>query len=346
MARRPTGPRHGMQNAIYIVAGLIVIVVIGVIFGLNPFGKDKKASPPDTNDLKIPEANTPDVNDKGSTQPKQFVLEEPNLGSPRVEPKPDAEANPAAEELIAQAATLIGATPSRIIEARDKLNDALKMPMSPEQRSIVKTRLSQLADQWLFSKTFFAQDRLCSSYKVEQGDRLSNIGKQFNVPYELLMEINKLARPEALRAGERIKVVNGPFNVKVYLSTFTMDIFLQDTFVRSFPVGLGQPGRQTPVGLWHVKAGGKIPNALYTDPDTGKVIHPEDPDYPLGSRWIELEGLDDNTKDKIGFGIHGTKDPQSIGRASSRGCIRLHNGDVVKVYNMLVPVNSLVKIVE
>jgi lipoprotein-anchoring transpeptidase ErfK/SrfK len=125
-----------------------------------------------------------------------------------------------------------------------------------------------------------------------------------------------------------------------------MDIFLQDTFVRSFPVGLGQPGRQTPVGLWHVKAGGKIPNALYTDPDTGKVIHPEDPDYPLGSRWIELEGLDENTKDKTGFGIHGTKDPQSIGRASSRGCIRLHNGDVMKVYNMLVPVNSLVKIME
>lgn len=346
MARRPTGPRHGMQNAIYVVAGLIVIVVIGVIFGLNPFGKNKKASPPDTNDLKIPEANAPNVNDKGFTQPKQIVQEEPNLGSPRVEPKPDIEANPAAEELIAQAATLIGVTPSRIIEARDKLSEALKLPMSPQQRSLVKTRLSQLADQWLFSKTFFAQDRLCSSYKVEQGDRLSNIGKQFNVPYELLMEINKIPRPEALREGGTIKVVNGPFNVKVYLSTFTMDIFLQDTFVRSFPVGLGQPGRQTPVGLWHVKAGGKIPNALYTDPDTGKVIHPEDTDYPLGSRWIELEGLDENTKDKTGFGIHGTKDPQSIGRASSRGCIRLHNGDVIKVYNMLVPVNSLVKVTE
>jgi len=346
MARRPTGPRHGIQNAVYVVAGLIVIVVIGVIFGLNPFGKDKNASLPDTNDLKIPEANAPNVNDKGFTQPKQFVQEEPNLGSPRVELKPDIEANPAAEELIAQAATLIGATPSRIIEARDKLNEALKLALSPQQRSLVKTRLSQLADQWLFSKTFFAQDRLCSSYKVEKGDLLSNIGKQFNVPYELLMEINKIPRPEVLRAGTTIKVVNGPFNVKVYLSTFTMDVFLQDTFVRSFPVGIGEPGRRTPVGLWHVRAGGKHVRPIYRDPDTGKVIQPEDPDYPLGSRWIDLEGLDENTKDETSVGIHGTKDPQSIGKASSRGCIRLHNGDVIKVYNMLVPVSSLVKVLE
>jgi len=72
------------------------------------------------------------------------------------------------------------------------------------------------------------------------------------------MEINKIRRPESLRAGERIKVVNGPFHVKVYRSTFTMDVYLQGTYVRSYPVGLGAPGRQTPFGLWHIKAGGKF----------------------------------------------------------------------------------------
>ena len=256
--------------------------------------------------------------------------------------RPDA----LATELIAEAAALLSGMPSRIIEGRDKLNATLRMPISPEQRSSVKAQLSKLSEQWLFSKTFYAQDKLCSSYKVQSGDYLSTIAKKHDIPYELLMEINGIKRPESLRAGERIKVVNGPFHAKVYRSAFKMDIYLQGTYVKTFSVGLGKSGRQTPLGLWHIKAGGKIPHAIYTDPDSGAVIHPEDPAYPLGSRWMELEGLDDNTRDKTSFGIHGTKEPESIGKASSRGCVRLHNGDAIKVYNMLVSVKSLVKIFE
>jgi lipoprotein-anchoring transpeptidase ErfK/SrfK len=35
------------------------------------------------------------------------------------------------------------------------------------------------------------------------------------------------------------------------------------------------------------------------------------------------------------YGIHGTIDPNSIGKAESRGCIRLRNQDVEEVYDML-----------
>jgi lipoprotein-anchoring transpeptidase ErfK/SrfK len=51
-------------------------------------------------------------------------------------------------------------------------------------------------------------------------------------------------------------------------------------------------------------------------------------------------------KDRSGFGIHGTVEPETIGTKSSRGCIRLHNGDVIFVYNLLVPVYSKVEIVD
>jgi len=56
--------------------------------------------------------------------------------------------------------------------------------------------------------------------------------------------------------------------------------------------------------------------------------------------------MDEGTRDEKGFGIHGTKEPESIGRASSRGCIRLHNGDAIKIYDMLVPVHSSVRVEE
>lgn len=344
---RHRGSRGRNLNIIYIVAVVVAAVVVaGLIYGIGPFGANGGNLQPDSNDPGLVVVDPLDRGDTNPTPLREIVDIEPDANSLKIDPVPEVTANPRAGELIAEAMALLSGAPSRIIEARDKLNDTLSMPMSPQQRSLVKSQLSKLADQWLFSKTFYAQDQLCDSYKVQSGDLLSKIGDKHNVPYELLMEINKIKRPESLRAGERIKVVNGPFHVKVYCSTFTMDVYLQGTYVKSFPVGLGEQGRQTPLGLWHIKAGGKIPHAIYSDPDTHEVIHPEDPAYPLGSRWMALEGLDDNTRDETSFGIHGTKEPQSIGKASSRGCIRLHNGDVIKVYNMLVPVKSLVKVLE
>ena len=344
---RHRGPRGRNRNVIYIVVGLAAVaVVIGLIYGIGPFGANGGGASGEPNDANGIVLDPPEGNDIGFGPPKRIVKVEPDANSLRTEPVPDVKADPKTTELIAEAMALLTATPSRIIEARDILNETLRMPMSRQQRSEVKAQLSELADEWLFGKTFYAQDQLCSGYKVQSGDRLEAIGKNFSVPYELLMEINKISRPELLPAGGRIKVVNGPFHVKVYRSTFTMDVYLQGTYVRSYPVGLGAPGRQTPLGLWHIKAGGKMHHPLYTDPDTHEVIHPEDPAYPLGSRWMALEGLDENTREETSFGIHGTKEPESIGKAGSRGCIRLHNGDVIKVYDMLVSVRSLIKVLE
>ncbi|GAG09396.1 unnamed protein product, partial [marine sediment metagenome] len=184
------------------------------------------------------------------------------------------------------------------------------------------------------------------SLQVKPGNLLSTIGRRRNVPHEILMKINKIVRPEALQAGETIKVVNGPFHARIYRSTFTMDLYLQNTFVRSFPVGLGKPGKETPTGLWRVKPDGKLISPTWTDPETGKTYEAEDPDYPLGSRWIGLEGLRGDAKSRSGFAIHGTKDPSEIGTAGSQGCIRLHNGDAILIYNLLMPGLSQVEIVE
>ena len=160
------------------------------------------------------------------------------------------------------------------------------------------------------------------------------------------MEINNIKRPESLRAGETIKVINGPFHVRIYRSSFTLDLFLQNTFIRSFSVGLARAGHETPTGLWIVKPDGKMISPTWTDPDTGKTYEAEDPDYPLGSRWIGLEGVKGAAKGRTGFAIHGTKNPDEIGTASSRGCVRLHNGNVVLMYNVLMPGVSQVEIVD
>jgi len=348
MARRSHRPRgrRRTRSWIYIIPVLLVIVV-AIAFHYGPFGKNKSTD--ETVDI-TPEANVPELKEiepepEPLPEPEpEPILPEPNL--PDIAPVQDVEPNPEAAELIVEATALLSETPSRIIDAREKLNGALRMPMNIQQRVFVKDQLSELANKWLLGKIIFPDDELCGSYLVKSGDELRIIAKRYKVPWEILLEINKISRPQALPAGQPIKVINGPFHAKVYRSTFTMDLYLQETFVRSFRVGLGKEETETPTGLWRVKSDGKLIKPPWPDGVTGKTYYPDDPDYPLGSRWIGLEGIKGNAKGRTGFGIHGTKEPEQIGTTGSRGCIRMHNGEVILIYNLLTPNLSTVKVVE
>jgi lipoprotein-anchoring transpeptidase ErfK/SrfK len=61
------------------------------------------------------------------------------------------------------------------------------------------------------------------------------------------------------------------------------------------------------------------------------------PENPLGARALYLF---DGNKDTL-YRIHGTNEPEKIGRAVSSGCIRMRNIDVVDLYNR-VDVNAKV----
>ena len=352
MARYPAGTRgRRARNRIYTV---LVVLVIGVVFVYfyGPFGSNEtepvneglllNASP----DFNVPvasestEVNEPLVQAESEPMPQQ----EP--GFAQIPSGPTVDPNPEAGALIKEATELLSKTPVKLIEARDKLNMALRMPMSVEQRSFVKKKLSELAEEWLFGRTVYPDDPLCGTYQVGKGEILGIISKRYKVPHEILMQVNNITNPRSLKAGQNIKVINGPFSAKVYRSTFTMDIYLQNTFVRSFIVGLGLPGQETPTGLWRVAANGKLEQPPWYDEVENRTYYPEDPDYPLGSRWIGLEGLEGEAKDREGFAIHGTKEPQQLGTQGSRGCIRLENGNAVLVYNLLSPIESLVDVTD
>mgnify|MGYP001599237718 CR=1 FL=1 len=58
----------------------------------------------------------------------------------------------------------------------------------------------------------------------------------------------------------------------------------------------------------------------------GKTIEPE-PHNPVGWRWMELSIK--------GYGIYGTNEPKSIGKAASHGCIRMAKKDLEELYPML-----------
>ena len=343
-------PKKTARNTAYFLLTLLGIVIIIVLLKSRPNkleGADSSQQDYVFNDTPISEPPTPIIPEtKPQPKPIPKPTPPPDTTKPEIKPeiKPETGTEQDAVALIEEAINDRNA--GKIIAARDKLNDALTMQLAPQTRQALKTQIARLSKKWLFSRDPYPTDTLTAIYVVKPGEKLIEIAKKYKVPHEILMKINNIRDPKLLQAGQKIKVINGPFHAIVYLSTFTMDLYLQSTYIKTYEVGLGTEKNSTPAGKWKVKPGGKLIKPTWTDPESGRTYIASDPDYPLGSRWIALQGIDGNAKGRTGFAIHGTKDPETIGTRSSRGCIRLFNGDAIEVYDLFVPGLSEVRTVE
>lgn len=359
MARAYTGSR-GVRTTrnrrLRRIVPLLVLTTLAIAFAYNSFTRNKPRTAAASTDTPIQTLTDTPIQTQTDTEPPSEMqatdsaasVEEPQAqqGPSEIEPLPTDEHDSGTVGPTAENPPALDLNDAEIIQTRNRLNAALQDPARIEHHRAVKERLGRLAEKWLFSRTVYPHDTLCTNYKVEPGDLLSTIGRKHKIPYQILLKINRISDPRTLRAGDTIKVINGPFNACINRSTFTLDLYLQDTFVRSFPVGLGRAGRETPTGLWRVKPDGKLVEPSWTDPETNRTYHASDPDYPLGSRWIGLEGLEGNAKQRTGFAIHGTKNTQSIEKAASRGCIRMYDNDAVLMYNLLIPALSQVRVTD
>ena len=252
--------------------------------------------------------------------------------------------------LLTDAAAKVNA--GDLLGARDMLNSALLSgKLSATDTDGVKKQLSEINQTVVFSPRQFPKDPLGGDYTVKSGDRLAAIGAAHDIPYELLLQLNRMTDAKKLRYGQTLKVINGPFHVVVTKSKFTMDVYLGSaggqgsTYITTFPVGLGTDN-STPTGTWSIK--NKVTHPTYFPPEghAGPVLDPGDPKNPLGNYWMGLEGTDGQAVGQRSYGIHGTIDPASIGKQSSMGCIRLKNEDVEVVYKLLIPSKSMVVVKE
>ncbi|HEY4256752.1 MAG TPA: L,D-transpeptidase [Candidatus Udaeobacter sp.] len=127
-----------------------------------------------------------------------------------------------------------------------------------------------------------------------------------------------------------------PIVIKVDTKINMLGVFQGDKLIAAYPVTIGSAHTASPVGEWKVSRITKMPTFRY---DKEMLQHgtrsgnfhllPPGPRNPVGVMWIALN--------KKGIGIHGTNDPDSIGRAASHGCIRLANWDVVRLATKIKP---------
>jgi len=230
----------------------------------------------------------------------------------------------------------------QLLEARRRLSRAFEGRLSNEQRERIRNELTTISDKLIFSRTVAPGDPLTKLHEIASGESVYVLARRHKVTMDLLQQINELERPEFIRAGQRLKVIEGPFDAVIRKSQHRMDIFLKGQFIRSYRVGLGA-GAGTPLGKWEVTT--KLTNPEWTDPRSGRYYAADDPENPIGEYWIGLDCIAGDCIGDSGYGIHGTIEPESIGADMSMGCVRLLPDDIHEVHQLLVRRHSTVDIV-
>nr|WP_272210821.1 L,D-transpeptidase [Marinicella sp. W31]MDC2876738.1 L,D-transpeptidase [Marinicella sp. W31] len=156
----------------------------------------------------------------------------------------------------------------------------------------------------------------------------------------------KTLNPDAdfTRPGTIIKVVNPGAKQKGTVSRIIADkgrkqLFAYDaagTLVAAYPATIGSADTPSPSGTVTVERIALDPNYTYNPQKNFKqgnndqvlTINPG-PNGPVGNVWIALS--------KPSYGIHGTPDPDRIGKTSSHGCVRLTNWDAQELAGMVSP---------
>lgn len=191
--------------------------------------------------------------------------------------------------------------------------------------------------------------------KIIYRSMLDFVAERFHTDAEFLRRLNPGRNLKALKPGKDVRVPNiQPFQIetvqavpdlpsrpefsqrriKIDTKVRSLDLVDGTRILSSFPITPGSKALPAPIGTWNIVKVTTMPIFRW---DKAMLMHgrrsdeyhtiPPGPRNPVGVVWIGLN--------KKGIGIHGTDHPETIGRASSHGCIRLANWDAIRLVNQV-----------
>jgi lipoprotein-anchoring transpeptidase ErfK/SrfK len=193
------------------------------------------------------------------------------------------------------------------------------------------------------------------------GSLLEFVAERYHSAEAYIQKLNPGKDWEHLQPGEVLKVPNVlPFEIekitegkvpenpafatrKIFIDTKErlLEVFDGDQLVCVFPITPGSTTLPAPVGTWKILGVATMPWFRY---DEGMLNYgvrtenyfnlPPGPNNLVGILWMGLN--------KTGIGIHGTNNPETIGRAASHGCIRLANWDAARVKDLVSVGNTVI----
>ncbi len=200
----------------------------------------------------------------------------------------------------------------------------------PNSRQVInwQKKVEEINIRLLFSPVLTPKSVL---YEIKPGDTLAKIAREFKTTPDLIKKSNRLS-DDKIAPGRKIKVWAAPFSIVVDKSQNTLILKTDEEVIKTYVVSTGK-NNSTPVGTFKIV--NKLANPTWFK--TGAVIPSGSSENILGSRWLGF--------DLAGYGIHGTTEPQNLGKQVTQGCVRMANSDVEELYT-LIPVGTEVTIVD
>ena len=126
--------------------------------------------------------------------------------------------------------------------------------------------------------------------------------------------------------------MDGLFSIRVNKTKNILVLYFNQKSFKHYRVATGS-ANGTPAGQFKIVSKEENPTWY----KAGTVVPPGSPANLLGTRWLGF--------DYPGYGIHGTTEPQSIGRHVTSGCVRMRNQEVEEIY-AIIPLGTRVTITD
>ncbi len=192
----------------------------------------------------------------------------------------------------------------------------------------------------------YAEDKtvigIIKTYRDKDNESLIEIARKFGIGFNEIADSNPDLDPFVPGAGISVEIptswvlpdAESYDGIVINLSEMRLYYFFKkkkSKLVRTFPIGIGSEGNNTPLGNFRViqktvRPNWYVPESVRKEKPTLPEVVPPGTDNPLGTHALRLS---------LGnILIHGTNRPYGIGRRVSHGCIRLYPEDIPKLFRL------------
>lgn len=155
----------------------------------------------------------------------------------------------------------------------------------------------------------------------------SNLRKQGQPTEPGWIKLFNRRKGDNIAVGDKLRIPSTPLRIEAWRQLRFVAVFAGDLPVRIYASSSGKPESPTPLGDFTLKVCEKQP--VYYPPSAPAVPY-GNPENPLGERWLGF------AEDKQ-YGLHGTNSEQTIGSFETGGCVRMHNSDVLELFDLIGP---------
>lgn len=232
----------------------------------------------------------------------------------------------------------------------------------------------EVATKWVNTKLSYKKAQQAKEKRMSYRSYAEFMSERYHTDVEFLIDLNGSSKTYGLQPRSSVIVPNvGPFTIesltgsrydpepllesrhvvvdtkinqaRIYEATpkalvvtdpdAPVLVTANQALVASFPITPGKP-QFIKYGQWKLKNCVQLPVWRYDQSlldgkgrSSNYLNIPPGPNSPVGVIWAGLS--------VSGIGMHGTSDPETIGRAQSAGCIRMANWDVVRLPDFIRP---------